>query len=80
VEQRALHDTLSTSIKPSSQRTSRGTKRLSANLTPRASINPLHSSTPSSTTRHKSLKMVSIGEQEQILTTVPTQQEIEIVQ
>ncbi|CAF2231183.1 unnamed protein product [Rotaria magnacalcarata] len=80
VEQTALHDTLSTSIKPSSQRASRGIKRLSANLTPRASINPLHSSTPSSTTRHKSLKMVSIGEQEQILTTVPTQQEIEIVQ
>ncbi|CAF3416179.1 unnamed protein product [Rotaria socialis] len=80
VEQSALHDTLTTSVKPSPRRTSRGTKRLSANLTPRASINPLHSSTPSSTTRHKSLQMVSIGEQEQVLTTALTQQEIEIVQ
>lgn len=38
---------------------------------PRRSINPLHSSTPS--VRNKSLQLVSIGEQEQVSTTVPQQ-------
>jgi len=41
-------------------------------LSPRRSINPLHSSTPS--TRNKSLQLVSIGEQEQVSTTVSPQQ------
>jgi len=62
-----------TSIVSSPARVStRKSGHLSSNPTPRASINPLHSSTPSST-RHKSLQMVSIGEQEQVLTTVPQQ-------
>jgi len=39
-------------------------------LSPRRSINPLHSSTPSV---RKSLQLVSIGEQEQVSTTVPSQ-------
>ena len=67
-----------TSIASSPGRTStRKSGRVSSNPTPRASINPLHSSTPSST-RHKSLQMVSIGEQEQVSTTVPQQINIEI--
>jgi hypothetical protein len=68
----------------------RKSARSSSNATPKVSINPLHSSTPS-TSRHKSLQMVSIGEQEQVSTIVPQlidneiiqeeeQQEIEIVQ
>jgi hypothetical protein len=62
-----------TSVASSPVRVStRKSGHLSSNPTPRASINPLHSSTPSST-RHKSLQMVSIGEQEQVLTTVPQQ-------
>jgi hypothetical protein len=62
----------------------RKSARSSSHPTPRVSINPLHSSTPS-TSRHKSLQIVSIGEQEQVSTIVPQsimneQQEIEIVQ
>ncbi|CAF1588809.1 unnamed protein product [Adineta ricciae] len=53
-------------------------RRSSSNVTPRASINPLHSSTPAATPRHKSLQLVSIGEQEQVTTTVPQQINIEI--
>jgi len=61
----------------------RKSARSSSHPTPRVSINPLHSSTPS-TSRHKSLQIVSIGEQEQVSTIVPQsinneQQEIEIV-
>ncbi|CAF3623978.1 unnamed protein product [Rotaria sordida] len=71
-EQSVLQETLTTSIRPSLKRIStRQSKRLSTNLTPRVSINPLHSSTPSTTKRRKTLQMVSISEQEQILTTVP---------
>ncbi|CAF2889615.1 unnamed protein product [Rotaria sp. Silwood2] len=74
-----------TSMRSSLNRIStRKSKRLSTNLTPRVSINPLHSSTPSTTKRHKSLQMVSIGEQEQVSTTVRQEinndtQEIEII-
>ncbi|CAF0927929.1 unnamed protein product [Adineta ricciae] len=53
-------------------------RRSSSNATPRASINPLHSSTPAATPRHKSLQLVCIGEQEQVTTTVPHQVNIEI--
>jgi hypothetical protein len=80
-EPSVLRKKLTTSIIPSpvrtSRRTARKSDRLSSHPTPRVSINPLHSSTPSST-RHKSLQMVSIGEQEQVLTTVPPQINIEI--
>ncbi|CAF3976936.1 unnamed protein product [Adineta steineri] len=76
-----------TSIAPSSVEISiRKSRRSSSHPTPRVSINPLHSSTPSAS-RNKSLQMVSIGEQEQLTTTVPQiniefqseQQNIEIV-
>ncbi|CAF3467564.1 unnamed protein product [Rotaria sp. Silwood1] len=81
IEQSVLQET---SIRPLNRVSTRKSKRLSTNLTPRVSINPLHSSTPSTTKRHKSLQMVSIGEQEQVLTTVPQHinnddQEIEII-
>ena len=49
--------------------TIRKSERIPSSVSPRRSINPLHSSTPS--IRNRSLQMVSIDEQEQILTTVP---------
>jgi hypothetical protein len=65
---------------PSPVRSSvRKSERTSSNPTPRGSINPLHSSTPSSS-RHKSLQIVSIGEQEQVSTIVPQQEIIQEVQ
>ncbi|CAF4180193.1 unnamed protein product [Adineta steineri] len=66
-----------TSIAPSSVEISiRKSRRSSSHPTPRVSINPLHSSTPSAS-RNKSLQMVSIGEQEQLTTTVPQEINIE---
>jgi hypothetical protein len=50
----------------------RSSERLSSNLSPRRSINPLYSSTPS--IRNKSLQIISIGEREQLSTTAPPQQ------
>ena len=80
-EPSVLQKTLTTSVVSSplsiSAQTTRKSDRLSSNPTPRVSINPLHSSTPSSS-RHKSLQMVSIGEQEQVSITVPQQINIEI--
>ena len=73
IETPILEETLP--VQPSNTRQSR---RSTAQTTPRGSINPLHSSTPSAP-RSKSLQIVSIGEEEQVSTIVPQQQEIEIV-
>jgi hypothetical protein len=54
----------------------RQSERLSSNLSPRRNINPIYSSTPS--IRNKSLQIVSIGEQEQVSTTVPKQLNINL--
>ncbi|CAF3498843.1 unnamed protein product [Rotaria sp. Silwood1] len=64
-----LQKSLAGSASPSPMITIRKSERLSSNLSPRRSIKPLQSSTPS--IRNKSLEMVSIGEQEQVLTTAP---------
>jgi hypothetical protein len=61
------------------RKSTRKSERTSSTATPRVSINPLHSSTPSSS-RHKSLQIVSIGEQEQVSTIVPQQINNEILQ
>jgi len=61
------------------RKSTRKSERRSSTATPRVSINPLHSSTPSSS-RHKSLQIVSIGEQEQVSTIVPQQINNEILQ
>ena len=73
VTENVLQQPLISSINRLSTRKS---KRLSLNPTPRASINPLHSSTPS-TSRRKSLQMVSIGEHEQVSTIVSHQRNVE---
>ncbi|CAF5072895.1 unnamed protein product, partial [Rotaria socialis] len=67
----SLAGSASPSPNPTPIITVRKSDRLSSNLSPRRSIKPLQSSTPS--IRTKSLQMVSIGEQEQVLTTAPQQ-------
>ncbi|CAF2144928.1 unnamed protein product [Rotaria magnacalcarata] len=69
--QKSLAGSASPSPNPTPIITVRKSDRLSSNLSPRRSIKPLQSSTPS--IRTKSLQMVSIGEQEQVLTTAPQQ-------
>ena len=69
--QKSLAGSASPSPNPTPTITIRPNDRLSSNLSPRRSIHPLHSSTPS--IRNKSLQIVSIGEQEQLSTTVPQQ-------
>lgn len=69
--QKSLAGSASPSPNPTPTITIRPNDRLSSNLSPRRSMNPLHSSTPS--IRNKSLQIVSIGEQEQLSTTVPQQ-------
>jgi hypothetical protein len=69
--QKSLAGSASPSPNPTPTITIRQSERLSSNLSPRRNINPLHSSTPS--IRNKSLQLVSIGEQEQLSTTVPKQ-------
>ncbi|CAF3650065.1 unnamed protein product [Rotaria sordida] len=69
-----LQKSLAGSASPSPMITIRKSERLSSsliNLSPRRSIHPLQSSTPS--IRNKSLQIVSIDEQEQISTIVPKQ-------
>ncbi len=74
--QKSLAGSASPSPNPTPIITIRQSERLSSNLSPRRNINPLHSSTPS--IRNKSLQLVSIGEQEQVLTTVPQQLNIDL--
>jgi hypothetical protein len=69
--QKSLAGSASPSPNPTPIITIRPCERLTSNLSPRRHMNPLHSSTPSM--RNKSLQMVSIGEQEQVSTTVPQQ-------
>ncbi|CAF4419785.1 unnamed protein product [Rotaria sp. Silwood2] len=66
-----LQKSLAPSASPSPMITIRKSERLSSSSSPRRSIKPLQSSTPS--IRNKSLQMVSIGEEEQLLTTAPQQ-------
>jgi hypothetical protein len=73
--QKSLAGSASPSPNPTPTITIRKSERLSSNLSPRRSIHPLHSSTPS--IRNKILQLVSIGEQEQLLTTVPRQLNID---
>lgn len=74
--QKSLAGSASPSPNPTPIITIRQSERLSSNLSPRRNINPLHSSTPS--IRNKSLQIVSIGEQEQVSTTVPRQLNIDL--
>ena len=74
--QKSLAGSASPSPNPTPTITIRSNDRLSSNLSPRRSIHPLHSSTPS--IRNKSLQIVSIGEQEQLSTTVPPQLNISL--
>jgi len=74
--QKSLAGSASPSPNPTPIITIRQSERLSSNLSPRRNINPLHSSTPS--IRNKSLQLVSIGEQEQVTTTVPQQLNIDL--
>jgi hypothetical protein len=74
--QKSLAGSASPSPNPTPIITIRQSERLSSNLSPRRNINPLHSSTPS--VRNKSLQMVLIGEEEQILTTAPQQLNIDL--
>jgi hypothetical protein len=67
--QKSLAGSASPSPNPTPIITIRPSERLSSNLSPRRSINPLHSSTPS--IRNRSLQIVSIGEREQVSTTAP---------
>jgi hypothetical protein len=69
--QKSLAGSASPSPTPTPTITIRSSERLSSNLSPRRSIHPLHSSTPS--IRNKSLQIVSIGEREQLSTTAPQQ-------
>ena len=72
---KSLAGSASPSPNPTPTMSIRQSERLSSNLSPRRSINPLHSSTPS--IRNRSVQMVSIGEQEQVSTTVPPQLKID---
>ena len=74
--QKSLADSASPSPNPTPIITVRQSERLSSSLSPRRNINPLHSSTPS--VRNKSLQMISIGEEEQLTTTVPQQFNIDL--
>jgi hypothetical protein len=74
--QKSLAGSASPSPNPTPIITIRPSERLSSSHSPRRNINPLHSSTPS--IRNKSLQMVSIGEQEQLSTTVPQQLNIDL--
>ncbi|CAF1054636.1 unnamed protein product [Adineta ricciae] len=74
--QKSLAGSASPSPNPTPVITIRQSEHLSSALSPRRSINPLHSSTPS--TRSKSLQMVSLGEQEQLSTTVPQHLQIDL--
>lgn len=69
--QKSLAGSASPSPNPTPIITIRKSDRLSSIVSPRRSIKPLQSSTPSM--RVKSLQLVSIGEQEQVLTTAPSQ-------
>ena len=71
VLQKSLAGSASPSPNPTPVITVRPSEHLSSNLSPRRSIYPLHSSTPSM--RHQTLQMISIGEEEQLSTTVPQQ-------
>lgn len=66
--QKSLADSASPSPKSTPASIIHPNDRLSSSLSPRRSIHPLHSSTPS--TRNKALEIVFIGELEQLSTTV----------